>query len=388
MVRWIRQERKRLTESPLKIVQIVSPTTAGGLERVVESLALGHHERGHDVTVAALLLRSTSAHPFVKSLKTGGVNVVEIRTGNRAYLEERREVSQLLRELHPNVVHTHGYRRDILHRPVAARLGLPTVTTVHGRDKRGGLKGAFFEWLQRRTFRRFDAVVAVSSALKDEVLADGVAEHRLHCIPNAWGGYRRVEPLSHSAARRALELDPGASVVGWVGRMIPVKGGDILLQALGRIPEAERPVGALIGYGPEADSLRGMADELGLLPWVRFYPDIRDAERYFAAFDTYVLSSRSEGLPIVILEAMATGTPIVATRVGGVPEALEEEHAWLVPPEDPAALAIAVSESLRDRSAASDRARRASRRLQTHFGLDAFLDRYERVYRAVCSHPC
>lgn len=364
----------------MKIVQVVAPTTAGGLERVVESLAMGHHRRGHDVTVAALLLTRDPNHPFVEALTAAGVNVQAIRLAPRAYLRERREIVDLCRTLRPDVVHTHGYRIDLLDRQAVARLGIPTVTTVHGASKTGGLKGALFEWLQRRNYRRFDAVVAVSSALHHATLADGVSPDRLHLIPNAWNDHH--EPMDGGEARGRLGIEDGARVVGWVGRLIPVKGGDVFLDALGRLA-APRPLGVMIGYGPEAERLRRRALELGLGASVRFYENIRDASRYFPAFDTYVLSSRSEGLPIVLLEAMAARTPIVATRVGGVTDVVGDEQGWLVPPEDPAALAGAIDDSLRRRDVAADKAEKAHARLVTDYALDAFLERYERVYRSV-----
>lgn len=361
-------------------MQIAAPTPAGGLERVVESLAVGHHRRGHDVTVATLLFGGEAAHPFTEMLAEQGVRVHPIRLTPRAYLRERKEISNLCRSVVPDVVHTHGYRIDLLDRGVAASLGIPAVTTVHGASKMGGLKGAFFERLQRRNYRRFDAVVAVSSTLHDTTLADGVPRDRLHLIPNAWAGLH--EPLSRDAARRHLNLDDRATVVGWVGRLIHVKGGDVFLEALSRLPDP-RPIAAIIGYGPEESRLRRHAQERGLGSVVRFYPDIGDAGRYFAAFDTYVLSSRSEGLPIVILEAMAAGTPIVATAVGGVTDVIREGDGWLVPPEDPQALAAAIATSLLDRQAATQQARRATDRLQEDYSIDAFLERYENVYRDV-----
>jgi len=364
----------------LKIVQVAAPTQAGGLERVVESLAVGHHRRGHDVTVATLLFDDVAPHPFVEALTREGVRVHPIRLPPRGYVRERREIAELCRRARPDVVHTHGYRIDLVDRGVVARLGVPTVTTVHGASMMGGLKGAFFEWLQRRSYRRFDAVVAVSSALHRATLADGVPADRVHFVPNAWAGTR--EPLTRDAARRALDLHDDAPVVGWVGRFIHVKGGDVFLEALARLPNP-RPVGVMIGYGPELDRLKSRADRLKLGASVRFYPDIRDAARYFPAFDTYVLSSRSEGLPIVVLEAMAAGTPIVATRVGGVTDALGEGEAWLVPAEDSRALGGAISESLLERGDAAARARRAHDRLMRDYALDTFLDRYEHVYRSV-----
>jgi glycosyltransferase involved in cell wall biosynthesis len=148
-----------------------------------------------------------------------------------------------------------------------------------------------------------------------------------------------------------------------------------------RLPEP-RPLCVVIGYGPELERLTQRARALGLESRVRFRADISDAARYFRAFDTYVLSSRSEGLPIVLLEAMAAETPIVAARVGGVPDAVSDEEALLVPPEDPSALAAAIADSLRDRATAESRACRASKRVKEAFSIEPFLDRYEQVYEA------
>jgi glycosyltransferase involved in cell wall biosynthesis len=178
-----RQERDTL----LKILHVAAPAPAGGLERVVEALAAGHRRRGHDVIVASILF-GDGAHPVVDALRRAEVPVHEIRLAPRDYLGERRALRALCRSFRPDVVHTHGVRVDVVDRGVAAALGVPTVTTVHGPSMVGGVKGAFYEWVQRANYRRFDAVVAVSSALHATTLRDGVAASRLHLIPNAFGG--------------------------------------------------------------------------------------------------------------------------------------------------------------------------------------------------------
>lgn len=365
--------------SALKILHVAAPAPAGGLERVVEALAVGHRRRGHDVAVAAVMF-DARPHPVVAALREGDVQVFEIRLGPRSYLAERRAVRDLCLAFRPDVVHTHGYRIDVVERDVAARLHIPTVTTVHGPSMNGGLKGAFYEWMQWTNYRRFDAVVAVSAALRDRTLAEGVRQERLHLIRNAWGALSA--PLSRAEARLRLGIASDSAVIGWVGRMIPVKGGDIFLDAVARLPEP-RPLVAMIGHGIESDALTRKAAELGLTDVVRFYPDVPDAGRYFKAFDAYVLSSRSEGLPVVLLEAMAAGVPIVAARVGGVPEAVTCDQALLVAPEDPDGLAAAILETLRVPDAAAVRASNAAQRLDEDFSYDPWLDRYEDVYREV-----
>lgn len=119
---------------------------------------------------------------------------------------------------------------------------------------------------------------------------------------------------------------------------------------------------------------------------VRFYDDLTEAGPLFGAFDVYVLSSRSEGLPVVLLEAMAAGTPIVATTVGGVSDTLGEREGYLVPAEDAEALARAISLALSDPADALQRADSARKRLARDFALDHWLDRYEAVYRHALRH--
>jgi glycosyltransferase involved in cell wall biosynthesis len=131
------------------------------------------------------------------------------------------------------------------------------------------------------------------------------------------------------------------------------------------------------------ESLRRSARELGLSDTVRFFPQITDAGRYFTAFDAFVLSSRSEGLPVVLFEAMAARAPIVATRVGGVPEAVGDGEAVLVPSEDPGALAEGIRTTLADPVSTRRRVEQATARLNSAFSFELWLDRYERVYRGL-----
>jgi glycosyltransferase involved in cell wall biosynthesis len=219
--------------------------------------------------------------------------------------------------------------------------------------------------------------------LYDSTIADGVRGEQLHLIQNAFAALQ--PPLSRGAARRELGVSPDEPVVGWVGRMLHVKGGDIFLRAIAMLPEP-RPAVIMIAYGEQESALRELTAQLGLSETVRFHSNIPHAARLFPAFDTYVLSSRSEGLPIVLLEAMAARVPIVSTAVGGVPEAVGDDAAWLVPPEDPRALADAISTSLNDKACAASRVARASERLTRDFAVHPWLDRYEEVYHAARQH--
>jgi glycosyltransferase involved in cell wall biosynthesis len=325
------------------------------------------------------LLEGETPHPFERALGESGPRLLPVRVPPRAYRREARALAEIFARQRPDVVHTHGFRADVQAGRVAGRLGIPRVSTVHGFTG-GGAKVRLYEWLQVRALQRFEAVVAVSRPLASQLAVRGVRPERLHLLRNAWSSAAPL--LERARARAELQLPADAFVLGWVGRLSAEKGGDILIEALAR----SRDLGMLacvIGDGPDRPALESRAAELGLAGRVRWCGIRPDAARLFRAFDAFVLSSRTEGTPIVLLEAMRAEVPVVATSVGGVPDVVGPEDAWVVPPEDPDALATALRELLADSESASRRAAAARRRLDLEFSVDPWLDAYEGIYREV-----
>jgi glycosyltransferase involved in cell wall biosynthesis len=351
----------------------------GGLERVVEALARGQGAAGHTVLVAAVIGREERDHPFVRALQAAGVDVETLALSGRAYLRERAAVRALCRRRRPTVVHTHGYRPDVVDAGVARDCGIPVVTTVHGFTGTDW-KNRFYERLQRRVYRRFDAVVAVSRPIAEWLARDGVPPARIHLVPNAWAP--GAAALSRADARRALGVPEAGCQIGWVGRFSPEKGPDVMVQALARL--ADLPVTAvMVGVGSQLASVRAEAASLGVAARIVWPGIVPDAAGLFPAFDVFVLSSRTEGTPIVLFEAMAAGVPVVATRVGGVPDVVGDAEAVLVPSDDPQALAAAIRGVVENPKQAGARAAEARRRLAAQFSEGPWLARYEAVYRGV-----
>jgi glycosyltransferase involved in cell wall biosynthesis len=344
----------------------------------VLTLAAGLRRRGHAVLLACLVGPGDASHPVAQRARDLGLEVEALCLPTRAYLAERRALLALIRRWQPDAVHTHGYRADVVAGLAARAAGVPQVTTAHGFIG-GGWRDRLYEGLQLRTARRAAAAVAVSTPIVERYRRAGAPASRVHLIRNAWSGR---EPLARSEARRALGLDPAELLVGWVGRLSREKGADVLLDALARLAPP-RPRVALVGDGPERAALASRAEALGIaerLAWLGLVPD---AGRLASAYDVFVLSSRTEGTPIALLEAMAAHLPIVATAVGGVPDVVSEGEAWLVPSEDPAALAAALEVALSDRALARARGDAARQRLQRDFSPDAWLARYEALYASV-----
>lgn len=371
------------TGPPLRVLQLTAPGRFGGLETVVRQLATGLTGRGHEVRVVCRLAEDEdpTIHPLVSALEAAGVAVELLQLPHRAYGRERTALAALIREFAADVVHTHGYHMDVVGGRAARLAGVPRVATAHGFTG-GGFKNRIFEFLQRRSYRSADAVIAVSRTLADRLERDAAVAPAVHYLQNAW--VRRSDRLPRERARRALGLDVDGIVVGWVGRMSREKGSDVVVEAL-RHPSAAELTLCMVGDGSQLDELRntspGDEDEAGAsIVWPGGVPD---AGRLFAAFDVFVLSSRTEGTPMVLFEAMDAVVPIVATRVGGVPDVVDSAEALLVDPEDPGALREAVLSVVAQPEAARHRAEHAKARLSTVFGPGAWLDAHEAIYRQV-----
>ena len=367
---------------PLSIVHALAPAPFGGLETVLLHLATGLSAAGENVTVAPIVGPDEGdEHPFVRSLEGTDVRITPIELPGRGYIAERRAVGELLRRVGADVLHTHGYRPDVVSSGVAARAGVPRVTTVHGFTGGGG-KNRLYEALQRRVFRRFDAVIAVSAKLERELVASGISADIVHVVRNAFP--RDGTALGRAQARAKLGLPEGVPVVGWVGRLSPEKAPDIFVRAAATTAASDADVHfSVIGAGSELERSERIAAEAGVQDRVRFHGQVEGAGRLLPAFDVLALTSWTEGTPMVLLEAMSQGVPIVTTAVGGIPDVLAADEARLVEAGDVAGIGKAILDLLDDPELARDVADAARSRLERDFAVDSWIERHIEIYRSL-----
>ena len=366
------------------VMHVLAPGAVGGLETVVRLLANAQRRAGYDVCVVTIV-DDHAPHPYVELLRKDRIDVRVVVVSSRAFLTERRLISAIIEAERPDIVHTHGYRPGLLAGPIAHKMGVRTVATAHGFTG-GSFKMRAYERLLERAFRRFDAVIAVSRPLRARLVAHGVASDTVHVIPNAW------EPpfdafVDRQTARAELNIPSGAFALGWVGRLSHEKGLDVLVRAIAALGTDTGAIACVLGSGPSEAEARSLAATLGVSERVKWYGPVADAARLFRAFDVLVLSSRTEGTPMVLLEAMAAGVPIVATSVGGVPDVLSEREALLVPAEQPAALARAIEEVRSEPRGARERAIAARERLDEQFAVQPWLARHQSLYSSMLERP-
>jgi glycosyltransferase involved in cell wall biosynthesis len=192
---------------------------------------------------------------------------------------------------------------------------------------------------------------------------------------------QRFAPAGRQAARAALGLGPEHVVIGTVGRLDPVKDQVGLLKAFSQLPDDSRTLLLIVGDGPCRQDLEAAVDALGLRERVRLLGERNDVPAVLSAMDVFVLCSVGEGISNTILEAMATGLPVVATRVGGNPELVTDgSTGFLVEARSPAALATSLRRYLDDPTLLAKQGRAARDHTEAEFSLERMVGAYERLY--------
>lgn len=364
------------TQELVTILHLTAPAEVGGLETVVLQLSEGLRARGRRVVLGTILDAHGEAEGLPRRATAVGLEVARVVVPHRAYFREYRALSRLIADVAPDVVHTHGYRADIIGGLAARRAQIPWIATAHG-FVGGGVRARLYEWLQVRLLRRATRVIAVSRPVRERLIRAGVREERAALIINAW---TPKTVFDRAEARRRLGIPGNGFVVGWVGRLTPEKGADVFLEGLARIRSLPW-CASVIGEGSDRQVLERQAQSLGIADRVRWHGLVPHAAALYSAFDAWVLSSRTEGTPIALFEAMGARVPVIASEVGGVPGVVSSSEAILVPPEHPEALAGALRMMIEDPARAADRATAAHHRLQTEFAHEPWVDAHIELYR-------
>jgi glycosyltransferase involved in cell wall biosynthesis len=352
-----------------RVLWVTTGLGRGGTERLLVDTAARLDRSATDVTIAYVL-------PWKDALRAeavaAGADVTCVGVG-RPPLDPRWIVrlARLVRRERWDVVHTHAPLPAVVAR-LAARSSSRVVHTEHNVWAR---YRAPVRFLNAMTWRRNDHVIAVSDSVAAsisrrpdaEVVVQGIDASRF-----TTGDDDRAE------ARRRMGVAPDSIVVGTVGNLVGKKDHANLLRAVASM-QALRPVQVVIaGTGPLEDELRRLSSDLGVP--VRLLGMRDDVPTLLHGFDVFCLSSQFEGLPIALLEAMATGRPVVATAVGGIPQAVTDGvDGLLVPPGDSGVLAAALTKVLDDPDLAGRLGAAARQRAQT-FGIDAAVARTAAIY--------
>jgi glycosyltransferase involved in cell wall biosynthesis len=291
-----------------------------------------------------------------------------------------RRVSDLCRERSPAIWHGHDYKTNVLGALIGRRHGMRLVTTAHGWVSRTW-KTPFYYALDRWSLRAYEVVLCVSEDLRRACLDAGVAPGRCLLLPNAIDTdvFQRRRSIAEAKAQRGFPAE--RTLLLAIGRLAPEKGFDLLIDAVGQLSRERMDVELWIaGRGPQEDALRNRAERVA--PGrVQLLGHRRDVAELLEAADVFVLSSLREGLPNVVLEAMALEVPVVSTAVAGVPALIEHQRTgWLVPPGSAEALAAGIRAVSETRGLGAAMALDGRRRIERNHGFAARMNRVMETY--------
>ncbi len=360
-------------------MHLVLSLEIGGLERVVVDLAREGRRLGQRVTVGCVEQRGRLAPevealgiPVVCADKPAGLRPRTIWTLGRLFMASK-----------PDVIHSHQITALFYGGLAARALRIPVVHTEHGKHYSPGSRA---RWVGRAAGWQAARFLCVSQDIADGVLAGRVAPaSRIGVVPNGIDLTKFAGGDDGGSVRAALGIPAAALVVGTVGRLNEIKRQDLLLQGFARlktqIPGAHL---LLVGDGPEGAALRTLGERLGLGDSVHFAGYQPQPERFMRAMDVFALTSRSEGMPVSVLEAWGARVPVVASRVGGLAEMIESgRNGLLFDFGDEAGLVAALHRCLAD-PPFSDWLRSAARAdVETRYNLAEMARTYQREYDGV-----
>jgi len=358
----------------LSIAHILSSFGVGGQERVALDLAIGQLARGHIVSVISLAPDSDG--PLAAEFADAGVAVHRVpkHGGLDPTLVPRLAVA--LRRLGANVVHTHNPLPLIYGAPAARLVGARAIHTKHGKNP--GSRA--HRYLRRIAAHLTHAFVAVSDTTEAQARAQHDAPlDRLSTIPN---GIRLDRYAPDPAARAAVraELDLGdAFVVGTVGRLDQFKNQALLVRAMAPLLSDKVRL-VIVGDGDNRAQVEAAIRELPDPSLVILAGRRSDVPRVIQAFDVFALPSKSEGLPLVVPEAMSASLPIVATNVGGLPSVVDHMHTGFLVEVDEAQLRAALSMLVNDADRAREMGARARHAALERYSHERMVDAYLALY--------
>ena len=367
--------RPRSTETPGPVLLVVDSLDGGSAQRCVVDLAVALRRRGRPVHVACATDGAGAA-----VLADAGVPVTVLLdqpSGRRTTGRPERALRELVAELRPAVVHAHLFASAAAAAHAVRGSAVPLVITEHTegpwRDRRARA-------LSGLVYRRADRVLATSTAIRDRLVTD-------HGVPPD-----RIEVLLPAAAALPTASGPpavpGRPAVGLVGRLVPDTGVDVLLRAAALVSAVVPQVAFLVvGDGPLRPELERRAGVLGLAGTVTFTGYRSDATRLVGGLDVLAVPSRADGSPLVVCEAMAAGVPVVASRVGGLPDLVEDGGSGLlVRPNEPEDVARALVSLLLDPESARRLGARG-RSLAASRSHERLVDRVTQLYADVAPVP-
>lgn len=377
----------------IKVMRVIGRLNVGGpsihvvnlnagldRRRFQQRLVIGTENPAEGSMVDYALARGVTPHVIPEIVTAFSLSARDAKAVAKLYALMRRE--------RPDIVHTHTAKAGFIGRLAARFARVPVIVhTFHGHVLHGyygPVKNELLRRLEQSLALITDRLVTVSEQVKKELVGYGIAPaDKITVVPLGFDLKPFLDAYERRGDfRREMGLSNEHKLVGIVGRIFPIKNHELFLQAAARVAAREPAARfVIVGDGPLRLALERQAVELGITERVRFTGWRRDVAKIYADLDALVISSDNEGTPVSVIEAMASGCPAVATRVGGLPDLIaDEETGLLVPPKDAERLADAVLRVLQDSAMAGTVSQNAMSTARRRFGVERLIADMDRLY--------
>ena len=364
----------------MTILFLISSEGYYGVENMLVGLALQLAQQGCRCVVGVFCNSHFPHTEVAEQAERQGLAVEIIACNGRWDWSAVAQIRSLLEKHDVDVLHPHGYKADLYALAAASRNRVALLATSHNWPS-NLLSMRVYAGLDRLALRRFDKVIVVSDAVADVLRRWGVAAEKVALIPNGVD----LDRFRSAVPKLRNEIGVNRPLVGFVGRLVPEKGGALLMRAAQQVlavyPNA---MFVLVGEGPAHQEWKALAGELGIGKQVVFAGVRDDMSEVYASFDIAVLPSLIEALPMCLLEAMAAGKPVIATRVGAVPRlVVDVQTGLLLEPGDLNALATAIIRLLGNPDLACQLGQNGRAHVAQHFSAEAMAKSYIGMYEQV-----
>ena len=363
----------------MRILHLISSGGMYGAEAVILNLSRTLNEQGH---TSLLGIFSNSSNPNLQLHERALQEGIESHLIScRGQLD--RTVPATIRSLAAttaaDLIHAHGYKADVYAYIAMRNTNTPLVSTCHTWYDDNRLVW-LYGVIDRRVLRRYAAVIAVSDDVRQRLLHAGVPTNHIHFIRNGID----LRPFTNATPSLRHLAAPEGLLIGWVGRLTRDKGPDLFLQAIAQLrPTFPTARYIMVGEGPFRPECERLITSLALTDIVHLLGQRSDMPAVYASCDLLVSSSRLEGLPMAILEGMASTLPWVAPQVGAIPLAIHDgQNGILIPPENVEVLANSMARLMQSPEERSRMGAAARHLTESEFSAERMSEDYLRVYTA------
>jgi sugar transferase (PEP-CTERM/EpsH1 system associated) len=372
-------------EAKLRILHIVHSLNTGGLERVVVDLAVYLKRKGSDQAICCLADRGNLA----KSAEVNGVPLFQTNKGEGLDLLLPMRLSRIMKRGKYDLIHTHNDAGIVYGFPAASMCGIRSIVhTDHGIEPKTA-SHCSLNMIKKLFMKRTSCIVAVSQDLKRTIISDsGIMNHELKVVMNGIDPCRYYGKYDTSEIRKSVGIGRDRFIIGHIARLVPLKNQEFLLQIIRELKNLNLPITLMaVGEGPMRKRLQELCINYEIQNEVVFLGERTDIPQLLSIMDLFVLTSITEGISITILEAMAAGIPVLASKVGGNPEIIDDSiSGFLINLNEPFKWIMKAKELFDDQHMRKRIGKQAQEVIRRKFSLDVMADQYERIYKNAAAY--